>query len=100
MRLAGHRRRRAGALQQPQNFLLHEVAQAFAALLPFADRFDDLTTRGDADVGHQQNLFERIRRFHFDLSRARFRYRRESDHLVELVETFLQLLRGLLQSLL
>ena len=65
-----------------------------------ADGLDDLAARRDADVGHQQDLFERLRRVDVDLARRAPPARRETDHLVEPIETILQLLRRLLQPLL
>jgi hypothetical protein len=87
-------------LEHTKHFLLHQFAQTLTAALAFAHGRDDFRRRRDADVSHQENLFEIVRRIDVDLTCLRFGGRGETDHLIEAIETILELLRGLLQPLL
>ena len=80
-----------------QNLLLDEIAQALATPLPLAHGRDDSLGGRDADVGHQQDFFERLRGVDVDVARARLRRVGALDDVVELVD---ELLRGPLQPLL
>ena len=92
-----HRRLTQGG---PQHLVLDQLAQALAASMLPPDRLDDLAAGGDADIRHQQDLFERVCGVDVDLACARLgRRATEADDLVEPIEPVLELLRRLLQPL-
>ena len=72
-----------------------QIAQALAAPRAAAHRLDDLVGGGDADVGHDQELFERLERV--DVNRARSLLRRVGA-LDQRLEAFGELLRGARES--
>ena len=86
-----------GGGEDAQDLLLDEIAQALAPPRARADRLDDLVGGGDADVGHDQQLFERLERL--DVNRARPLLRRVGA-LDQRLESFGELLRGARQALL
>ena len=82
-------------VEDPQDLVLDQLAQALAAARALAHRLDDLVGGGDADVRHDQQFFERVERV--DVNRARPLLRRIRP-LDERLEALLKLLRRARQA--
>ena len=76
-------------VEDAPDLALDQLAQAFAAARAVADRGDDLLGGGDADVGRNQQLLERLDRIDVDLSGVRPARVGALDDLVEPVDNLL-----------
>ena len=91
LRMRRDRDRRVHGGEHAPDFLFDQIAQAGAVARPRLDRGDDAIGRRDADVGRDQQLFERVDGFDVDRPRALLGRIRAADDLVEALD---DLLRG------
>ena len=85
----GHGDRPIDRRKDGADFVLDEIAQARAVRDSRLDRGDDPIGRRDADVGGDQQLFERLERLDVDRTRAPLRLVGLADDLVEAVDDLL-----------
>ena len=71
------------------DLLLDEIAQALAAARRLLHRRDDPIGRRHADVGRDQQLFERVERLDVDRPRSALRLVGAADDLVEALDDLL-----------
>ena len=89
LRMMGDRDRPIDGGEDATDFLLHEIAQARAVARLCRDGGDDAVGGGDADVGRDQQLFERVDRVDVDGTRPPLRRVGEADDLVEALDDLL-----------
>ena len=87
--MRGDRDRRVDRGEDAPDFLFDEIAKARAVARPGPDGRDDPIGGGDADVGRDQQLLERVDRLDVDRPAAPFRGVGDLDDLVEPLDDLL-----------